>query len=894
MPKLSLSLLLVLAGSPLVAQVALIRHAPTLNGSVEGSIQQMTAESTTLNGSASVTGDLFVPGTPTVRLNGHPTYGGTLDGTDAATPASHKITLNGNASLGHVVRRTDAVALPTVAAPPQPAGTRNVSLNDSGQSPGNFATLKNLTLNSNVGPIAVPPGTYGDFTANGGSFTLGVAGATTPAIYDFQHLTLNGSSRLDVLGPVVVTLANGMSANGSVGASENPAWLTLNVASGGLTLNGNVSIYGYVTAPSGTVTINGNSQLVGGLISDRLTINGNGLLRLLVPPTANQPPTVALTAPTDGATFTLPLTLTLSATAADPDGSIAKIEFFQGATKLGEATTAPFTFPLPLTSAGSFTYTARAIDNLGATADSTAVTITVTSPNQPPTVVLTAPADGTLLTAPATVTLTATASDPDGSIARVEFHQNATKLGELTAPDTAGGSTFTFSLTSGLAPGTYPFSAVAIDNLNATATSADVTVTVVAPNQPPTVALTAPLDGATFTAPASLTLSATASDPDGSIAKVEFYSGATKLGEAATAPFTHPLTLTQPGSYNYLARATDNTGSATDSAPITITVTEAPAALPFIAGFEPSEGYALGPVNGQKGWIATNPSVVTDADFSSGARSVLVPANEPLLSLSHPFDPHPGESVVFVDLFTLPHAAVSEAASLKFVMLNTAQVAFVRDGPATGRFSVFNGGSWQPTFATVPVDADGYAANWVRLTLRADYATHQWDLYVGGGLAAANLGFADNAQSSLGSFTLTGQAAAHTLLDDFLVAFDNPLFDDADNDGMEDAWETTHGLNPALNDRNADPDADGLTNVQEYVLGTDPNHANTTSDLDGDGLLDSWEQQYFGGLAQSASADLDSDGVSNLTEYLTGRNPTKVELPDTTSAVNLRVYSPQR
>ncbi|HKB58392.1 MAG TPA: hypothetical protein VKC51_12470, partial [Lacunisphaera sp.] len=38
---------------------ALIRHAPTLNGDVEGSIQQMTAESATLNGGASVTGDLL-------------------------------------------------------------------------------------------------------------------------------------------------------------------------------------------------------------------------------------------------------------------------------------------------------------------------------------------------------------------------------------------------------------------------------------------------------------------------------------------------------------------------------------------------------------------------------------------------------------------------------------------------------------------------------------------------------------------------------------------------------------------------------------------------------------------------------------------------------------------
>ncbi len=250
----------------------------------------LTAESVTLNGGASVTGDLLLPGMPTVQLNGNPTYGGTLDGTGATTPTSHRVTLNGGASLGRVVRRTDAIAMPSVAAPPSPAGTRNVSLNNSSDSPGDFTTLRNLTLNGNVGAIAVPAGTYGDFTANGNNrFTLGVAGATAPVVYYFQRLTLNGSSRLDVVGPVTITLANEVSANGSMGSATNPAWLVLNFASGGLTLNGNVSVHGYVTAPAGTVMINGNTQLIGGVAADRLTINGNGLLRLLAPPDVNPP-----------------------------------------------------------------------------------------------------------------------------------------------------------------------------------------------------------------------------------------------------------------------------------------------------------------------------------------------------------------------------------------------------------------------------------------------------------------------------------------------------------------------------------------------------------------------------------------------------------------------------
>src|SRR5688572_9179238 len=139
-----------------VTGTALVRHAPSLNGAVEGSLQQLLPEGSTLNGGAVVTGDLLVPGTPTVRLNGNVSFGGSIDGQGSSVPSNYQITLNGSARLGRIVRRTDAIALPIANPPPQPTGPRSVTLTNTAESAGDFATLRNLTLNGGVGQFVVP------------------------------------------------------------------------------------------------------------------------------------------------------------------------------------------------------------------------------------------------------------------------------------------------------------------------------------------------------------------------------------------------------------------------------------------------------------------------------------------------------------------------------------------------------------------------------------------------------------------------------------------------------------------------------------------------------------------------------------------------------------------
>jgi hypothetical protein len=152
-----------------------------------------------------------------------------------------------------------------------------VSISSPSQDAGDFATVRNLTLNGNAGAVAVPPGTYGDFIANGNSrLVLGVAGSGVPAVYNLQSLLVNGRAELEVVGPVVVTLANGPSINGNAGSSAQPEWLTLNVASGDVSINGNGTFNGAIIAPDGTINLNG--KIRGTTVSSHLTINSNGLL----------------------------------------------------------------------------------------------------------------------------------------------------------------------------------------------------------------------------------------------------------------------------------------------------------------------------------------------------------------------------------------------------------------------------------------------------------------------------------------------------------------------------------------------------------------------------------------------------------------------------------------
>ena len=123
---------------------------------------------------------------------------------------------------------------------------------------------------------------------------------------------------------------------------------------------------------------------------------------------------------------------------------------------------------------------------------------------------------------------------------------------------------------------------------------------------PPTVGITSPAEGANFAAGSDITISANASD-DGTVAKVEFFEGANKIGEDTTGSpsFSTIWQDVAPGSYTLSAKATDDDGATTTSDPVHITVSEAQVEE-FIEDTDSRVSYA-------NGW-----HLINDPDASAG------------------------------------------------------------------------------------------------------------------------------------------------------------------------------------------------------------------------------------------------------------------------------------
>jgi len=181
----------------------------------------------------------------------------------------------------------------------------------------------------------------------------------------------------------------------------------------------------------------------------------------------NQPPIVNISSPTKSTSFVAPATITIEAVASDPDGPVSKVEFYQGAVKLGELTSAPYSYTWKEVPEGTYSITAAATDSQGLRTVSASVTVIVekssTQVNQRPIVGITI-SNRKKPKKHDNIVIVAEASDPDGTIAKVELKNGEAIIAEMTT------APYEFTLRD-VDTGTYHFTAIATDNLGATTTS---------------------------------------------------------------------------------------------------------------------------------------------------------------------------------------------------------------------------------------------------------------------------------------------------------------------------------------------------------------------------------------------------------------------------------------
>jgi sulfur relay (sulfurtransferase) complex TusBCD TusD component (DsrE family) len=186
-------------------------------------------------------------------------------------------------------------------------------------------------------------------------------------------------------------------------------------------------------------------------------------------PSSNNLPTITLTAPSNGAGYTAPATINLAASVTTNGHSITKVQFYNGATLLGEDTSAPYSFTWSNVSSGSYTLTARVVYDAGSTVASSLANVTVANPA--PTVALTAPSNGAGYTAPATINLAASVTTNGHSITKVQFYNGATLLGE----DTSAPYSFTWN---NVGSGNYSLTAGVVYDSGSTVASSSVDIAI--------------------------------------------------------------------------------------------------------------------------------------------------------------------------------------------------------------------------------------------------------------------------------------------------------------------------------------------------------------------------------------------------------------------------------
>jgi RHS repeat-associated protein len=597
------------------------RHHPTLNaGRIEGSLRLLQPEPFTLNGNTQITGDVYLPGSPAIQLNGGATHGGIVIDEGDAIP-NYPVTLSGGINLpgkihthvdpgchppataGGTDKTSTPLPLDFPASVPAPSGTRNVVIRSQSDiaNLGDWQTVRDLNVKAARLTLEVPPGNYGTFTVNGNSRLNFSAGT-----YNFANtLNLDGSASVQTTGRVDINVAQNLIINSGAivpGSYTSPGDIHLNVLGASLEINGSSQVAGLIKAYNGTVTINGAAAVRGQVSADSFTLNGGKVTAAVWPIRSSPGFTILGPARFDRTTgapnkyleqFSLPVGVTAPYTLhiqnGEPDGTnrvssatvklngvdiLVPSDLNQNVANVDRTVT--------LTSANSLEV--RLASNPGSYLIINLSGSLAVIDNTAPSIVIAAPADKAN-TSSDTIAVSGTALD-SGTGATGVAH---VYVNELEATLNAADSTWSIAALP-LLIGSNEVTVRAVDGANNQST-ASLTITREAPNAPPGV--NAGPDQ-TLSLPQSASLHGSASD-DGNPTGSTLTTSWSIVSNTGTVTFSHAdaldttATFDAPGSYVLRLSASDGQLSASDD----ITITVQPANQPPTINAGPNQTIAL-------------------------------------------------------------------------------------------------------------------------------------------------------------------------------------------------------------------------------------------------------------------------------------------------------------
>jgi Bacterial Ig-like domain (group 3)/Bacterial Ig domain/Beta-propeller repeat len=353
-----------------------------------------------------------------------------------------------------------------------------------------------------------------------------------------------------------------------VGPTGAPSgWVSLVDNTSGVTLS-----VADVRAGAATALLNAGTYPISAVYSGSAAYLGStsSAITVAVNPLAGSP-TVTMQPPT-AAKYAAPAQIELfaSAQAGNRGAGVSKVEFFSGSTSIGAgqpvagsvdgSQNGMYRLLWPVSTPGSYSIKAKVTDTLGATAQSSAVSVAVVTVAAP-IVSITSPLNNASAKAPASflIKANATADTANGAkVSRVEFYRGSLLI-DSQVPNTGNVASTTWS---GVAEGSYVLTAKAIDTFNKTTVSAPVTVTVkpgTVADTPPTLSFALPAAGASVGVGQPVRVVLNAAAGTSAITKVDLSIGSSTTSLTA-APYASTWTPTASGSTFMRAVATDQNG----------------------------------------------------------------------------------------------------------------------------------------------------------------------------------------------------------------------------------------------------------------------------------------------------------------------------------------------